>query len=125
MADLAGSVDVRDTSTLTFVDEWRTSDVIPHLSRQHGEDKEDGQHAPGGLVEEELQVVPPQVHQATNQPKQDKEGHSASVVWRSEHADVHLRPLIYPPSYGLARKPNSLNIHVVWLFGLPLFIRIV
>jgi len=117
---LAGSMDVSNSSTLTFMDKWRTSDVVPHLARQHREDKEDRKHTPGGLVEEELEVVPPQVNQPTHQPKQDKEGHGASIIRRSEHTDVHLRPLIDPPRDSLARKANSLYIHVVLLFRLTL-----
>ena len=34
--------------------------MIPHLATDHGEDEEDGQHAPRVLVQQELKVVPPE-----------------------------------------------------------------
>jgi len=114
-------MDVSNTPTLALVDKWRTPDVIPHLPRQHGEDKEDGQHTPGGLIEQKLKVVPPQVDQATHQSKQDQEGHGACVVGWSEHTYIHLCPLIDPSGNGFPREANSLYIHVVLLFWLALW----
>ena len=36
-------------------------DVVPHLSANHGEDKEHGHNAPRVLVQQELQVIPPEI----------------------------------------------------------------
>ena len=86
-------MNVGHSSVLRFVYEWRSPDVVPHLSAHHGKDKEERQQGPGRLVVQKLQVVPSQVEQATDQGEQHEKRHGASVVGRPEHADVHVGPL--------------------------------
>ena len=59
---LRRAVDVGHATGGCFLDKRRASDVIPHLTRDHGE------------------VVPPEVHEAANQSYQHQEAHGPGVV---------------------------------------------
>ena len=50
-------------AVLCLVNKGRTSDVVPHLTRYHGEYEEQRHHAPSILVLKKLKVVAPQVEQ--------------------------------------------------------------
>lgn len=50
---LLGPMDVGH-SLLSSLDEWWTSDVIPHLSTDHGEYEHQSQHAPRSFILKEL-----------------------------------------------------------------------
>jgi len=48
--------------------------MVPHLTGDHGEHKEEGNQGPGRPIVEELQVVPPSVQQAANHHGQHENG---------------------------------------------------
>lgn len=99
-------MDVGHLSLLRLMDEGRSSDVVPHLSAGHGEDEDEGQQAPGGLVVEELQVVSSEIEKSSHQAEEHEEGDRAGVVGGTEDADVDVGALSNPFGQGLGAKPD-------------------
>ncbi len=62
-------MNVGDLSVLGLLNKRRSSNMVPHLSGHHGEDKEKGEHAPHVLVVQKLQVVSTEIEKASNLKK--------------------------------------------------------
>ena len=94
-------MDVSYLSLLRFVNEGRSSDMVPHLSTDHSEHEDQSQQSPGCLVVEELQVVPAEVEESAYQAEEHEEGYGAGVVGRAEDSDVDVSALADPFGQGL------------------------
>lgn len=79
-------MDVGDGPVLPSVDKWGRPDLVPHLSRDHGEAEEQCPHGPDLLVVQEVEVVPPQVQEASAQQDQHHYGHCSRVVGGPEYS---------------------------------------
>ena len=116
--NLRGSVDIRDVAVLRLVDERGTSDVVPHLAACHGEHEDERSYAPRSLVVQKLEIISAEVEESSDEAEEHEQRDGASVVWWSEHPNVHLCPLADPFGYGLRPEAHPLYIHGVQLLGL-------
>lgn len=91
-------MDVSNLAALSLLHQRRASNVVPHLSACHGKDKAQGQKTPSSLVVQELEIIPPQVQQASSNSKEDEHGNGASVIRRPEDSDIDISTLSNPPA---------------------------
>lgn len=117
---LRGSMDVGHPTVLRLVHQWRSADVIPHLSRDHGEAEEHCDGSPQVLVVQELQVVTPNVQEATDQSHQRDHGHSSRVVGWTENTDCDVGALGNEFSNGIRGKADAVDVHGISTLGLTL-----
>jgi hypothetical protein len=113
-------MEVRDASVLSFVDERRSSDVIPHLTGHHGECEEKREQTPELFVLQEFQVVALEVEESSDECDKHNHCNGSRVVWWTENANLDVSALLHPLSDGLSGDSNALDVHGVAVLLLSL-----
>lgn len=113
-------MEIRDSTVLCLVDEWWGTNVVPHLTGDHGEGKQERQKSPELLVLQELEVVPLQVQETCDEGDQHDDCNSSRVVWWTENADLGVGSFLDPLGNSLGGDSYSLDVHCVTVLGLPL-----
>lgn len=115
---LRGAMDVGHATILRLVDQRWSTDMIPHLTRDHGEAEEYCDGTPQILVVQELQVISPNVKKTSHQGHQCDHGHGARIVWWTENANGDVRSLGNEFRNRIGGEADAMDIHGVsslWL----------
>lgn len=106
-------MDVGDTAIWRAVQQRRRTNVIPHLSGDHGHAEGQRQHAPHTLVEQELEVVATHVQETGDQRAQQQNHHDARVAWRAHDTELDVGALLHEFGQRFGRESGSLQVQCV------------
>lgn len=75
---------------LGSMEEGWSSNLVPHLTGDHGETEEYRSYGPHLFVVEKFQVVSTEIEESSYKNSQHYEGNSTGVVGRSEYSDLKM-----------------------------------
>lgn len=107
------TMNVGNATVCAAMHEWWPTDMIPHLTRDHGKAEGKRQNTPHSLIEQEFQIVAPHVEKTTNQRCKHEDCNCSRIVWWAEYTDLNIGTLLNPFCKRFSHVAGSLNVHSI------------